>query len=99
MYPTQIRTLAMGLYVTISRIGAMTAPFTKELGVIFDAWVPRAVDSSACALLVLLGMCLPETLNLEFPDTIEDVKQRSVRKHQSSPSETDPLCGETITSL
>ncbi|KAK8773675.1 hypothetical protein V5799_011795, partial [Amblyomma americanum] len=31
LYPTQVRTLATGWTVTTSRIGAILAPFTKEL--------------------------------------------------------------------
>ncbi|KAH9372195.1 hypothetical protein HPB48_019224 [Haemaphysalis longicornis] len=31
LYPTQVRTLANGWSITTSRVGAILAPFTKEL--------------------------------------------------------------------
>lgn len=91
MYPTKIRTLATGFSITMSRVGAMIAPFTKELGVIFDVWVPRAVDVGVCVLLVLLGVSLPETFNLELPDTMDDIKRHRNKKHHSSCPEVEAL--------
>ncbi|XP_064457464.1 organic cation transporter protein-like [Ornithodoros turicata] len=91
MYPTRIRTLATGFSITMSRVGAMIAPFTKELGVTFNPWVPRAVDVGVCALLLLLGTLLPETFNLELPDTMEDVKLRRSKGDVKTPAETEAL--------
>ncbi|CAN7937102.1 unnamed protein product [Ixodes hexagonus] len=74
LFPTKIRTLATGFMSVASRIGAILAPFTKELGVIVGPWAPRAVDCSACVAIAALGLFLPETFKATLPDTIEDVK-------------------------
>ncbi|CAN7937100.1 unnamed protein product [Ixodes hexagonus] len=76
LYPTKIRTLAMGFTITVGRLGAIIAPFTKELGVIFAPWAPKAVDVAICIALTVIGALLPETFRAELPDTLEDIKQR-----------------------
>lgn len=86
MYPTQVRTLASGWSVTASRVGAIAAPFTKELAVIIGPWAPKAVDCVVCALSIVLSLMLPETFKMTLPDTVDDVKRRSMKKDP----ETDP---------
>ncbi|XP_064457466.1 organic cation transporter protein-like [Ornithodoros turicata] len=71
IYPTEIRTLATGFTITGSTLGAMAAPFVKELGVMFAPWIPRAVDVVVCLLLLFLGISLPESFNAELLDTME----------------------------
>ncbi|XP_029826559.4 organic cation transporter protein [Ixodes scapularis] len=77
LYPTKVRTLATGFMIMASRVGAMTAPFTKESGVIIGPWAPRVVDCCTCLCLLVLGLLLPETFKLPLPDNIEDIKSRS----------------------
>ncbi|XP_050024455.1 organic cation transporter protein-like [Dermacentor andersoni] len=79
LYPTQVRTLATGWTVTTSRVGAIVAPFTKELAVIIGPWAPKAVDCVVCVLSVLLALMLPETFKMTLPDTVDDVKRRSIK--------------------
>lgn len=79
MYPTQMRTLAMGWTVTTSRVGAIVAPFTKELAVVIGPWAPKAVDCVICVLSVLLALMLPETFKMTLPDTVGDVKRRGIK--------------------
>lgn len=74
LFPTQIRTLATGFMSVGSRVGAILAPFTKELGIIVGPWAPRAVDCAACVAIAGMGLLLPETFKAALPDTIEDVK-------------------------
>ncbi|CAN7937101.1 unnamed protein product [Ixodes hexagonus] len=76
LYPTRVRTLATGFAVTMSRFGAIVAPFTKELDVVVGPWAPRAVDGGICLTLAVLGLMLPETFRVPLPDTIEDVESR-----------------------
>ncbi|KAH7981838.1 hypothetical protein HPB52_001257 [Rhipicephalus sanguineus] len=75
LYPTRLRTTAMGFTITTSRIGAILAPFTKELGVVFFPWVPKVVDITGCACLILVSLPLPETFNEPLPDTLHDIKK------------------------
>ncbi|XP_037514495.1 organic cation transporter protein [Rhipicephalus sanguineus] len=79
MYPTQVRTLASGWSVTTSRVGAIVAPFTKELAVIIGPWAPKAVDCTVCVLCIILSLMLPETFKMTLPDTVDDVKRRSIK--------------------
>lgn len=88
LYPTKIRTLAMGFTITLGRVGAIIAPFTKELGVIFEPWAPKVVDIAICIVLAISGAMLPETFRAELPDTLEDIKQRREKKKQQ---ESKPL--------
>ncbi|KAM7297546.1 organic cation transporter protein [Ixodes scapularis] len=88
LYPTKIRTLAMGFTITLGRVGAIIAPFTKELGVIFEPWAPKVVDIAICIVLAICGAMLPETFRAELPDTLEDIKQRREKKKQQ---ESKPL--------
>lgn len=75
LYPTKLRTTAMGVTITMSRIGAMLAPFTKELGVVFYPWVPKVVDITMCTCLILVSLPLPETFKEPLPDTLHDIKK------------------------
>ncbi|XP_064459081.1 organic cation transporter protein-like [Ornithodoros turicata] len=77
LYPTRMRTLALGFSISTGRVGAILSPFTNELGIIFYPWVPRAVDAATGVILVLLSVTLPETLNIELPDTLKDIKTGS----------------------
>lgn len=74
LYPTKLRTTAMGFTITTSRIGAILAPFTKELGVVFFSWAPKVVDIAGCACLILVSLPLPETFKEPLPDTLHDIK-------------------------
>lgn len=76
LYPTKIRNVAIGFCMTMSRVGASLAPFTKELGVIIAPWVPSAVDTILCICMAVLGFTLPETYQVVLPDTIQDIEQR-----------------------
>lgn len=91
LYPTTIRTLAMGFSISVSRTGAILAPFTKELGVIFHAWVPIAVDTGVAGFMLLLALTLPETFNTELPDTVQDLHLGKTKQRNSISKETEAL--------
>ncbi|KAH7977986.1 hypothetical protein HPB49_004120 [Dermacentor silvarum] len=78
LYPTKLRTTAMGFTITTSRIGAILAPFTKELGVVFFSWAPKVVDIAGCACLILVSLPLPETFKEPLPDTLHDIKMANM---------------------
>lgn len=86
LYPTKLRTLAMGFTITLGRLGAIIAPFTKELGVIFAPWAPKIVDVAICIALGFLSALLPETFGKELPDTVEDIiKQKREKETTKEP--------------
>lgn len=82
LYPTKIRTLATGFTITIGRIGAILAPFTKETGVVIGPWAPKSIDCFCCIACALLGLLLPETFKMALPDTVQDAKSRSIKKEK-----------------
>ncbi|KAH9377551.1 hypothetical protein HPB48_012999 [Haemaphysalis longicornis] len=75
LYPTKLRTTATGFTITTSRVGAILAPFTKELGVVIAPWAPKLVDIVVCLTLILLSLPVPETFKAPLPDTLHDIKQ------------------------
>nr|XP_050024238.1 organic cation transporter protein-like isoform X1 [Dermacentor andersoni] len=88
LYPTRLRTTAMGFTITTSRVGAILAPFTKELGVVFFPWVPKVVDITVCACLILVSLPLPETFKEPLPDTLHDIKK--AKKSRKGKDPVDP---------
>ncbi|XP_077506831.1 organic cation transporter protein-like isoform X2 [Amblyomma americanum] len=92
LYPTKLRTTAMGFTITMSRVGAILAPFTKELGVVFAAWAPKVVDIAVCASLILVSVPLPETFKAPLPDTLHEIKQaRRTAKKSTAEAEAQPM--------
>ncbi|XP_075533874.1 organic cation transporter protein-like isoform X3 [Dermacentor variabilis] len=85
LYPTRLRTTAMGFTITTSRVGAILAPFTKELGVVFFPWVPKVVDITVCACLILVSLPLPETFKEPLPDTLHDIKKAKKSRKGKDP--------------
>lgn len=70
IFPTVVRTVGSGTSLMMGRIGAMVAPFIKELGNATDPIVPPLVYGSLAFLAALLILLLPETYNQCLPDTI-----------------------------
>ncbi|XP_077553839.1 organic cation transporter protein-like isoform X1 [Haemaphysalis longicornis] len=94
LYPTQVRTLANGWSITTSRVGAILAPFTKELAIVVGPWAPKAVDCAVCVLSVILALMLPETFKVTLPDTVDDIKRRSLKKRATVASEVSQAEGQ-----
>ncbi|XP_022664170.1 organic cation transporter protein-like isoform X2 [Varroa jacobsoni] len=69
-FPTQVRALAVGSSLTMSRIGAIIAPFINRLD---SRW-----RNVVCAVLVISGylwsLVLPETSQENLPDTLVEVR-------------------------
>lgn len=86
LYPTRLRTTATGFTITTSRVGAILAPFTKELGVVVAPWAPKLVDITVCIALVLVSLPVPETFKAPLPDTLHDIEQAKKSKKQSTPN-------------
>ncbi|GIY39017.1 solute carrier family 22 member 5 [Caerostris extrusa] len=64
VFPTVVRTVGSGTSLMMGRIGAMTAPFIKELSM--------ALLQIVSALMIAL---LPETYNQVLPDTICEAEE------------------------
>ncbi|XP_053406148.1 organic cation transporter protein-like isoform X1 [Mercenaria mercenaria] len=71
IYPTNYRNSGLGIASSISRIGALLAPFASNLALI-SLWIPGAIFGGMCLLVVILALRLPESAKHELPTTIED---------------------------
>uniref|UniRef100_A0A674P2S3 Solute carrier family 22 member 6 n=1 Tax=Takifugu rubripes TaxID=31033 RepID=A0A674P2S3_TAKRU len=75
LYPTVIRQTGMGFVSTMARTGSMAAPAVLILDEVFPA-LPSIVYGGAAVLAGFFACFLPETLNVELPDTINDVEEK-----------------------
>ncbi|XP_018495204.2 solute carrier family 22 member 6-like [Galendromus occidentalis] len=75
IHPTPVRSAGFALSMMFSRIGAMLAPFVKDL----STWIHHALPVYIFVLFTFADLwCLsklPETLDQPLPDTIEDVRR------------------------
>lgn len=80
-FPTPVRNVGLGVSSMVARIGGILAPYVNILG---DTWRPfPLVIFGALALAGgLLSLYLPETLNKQLPETIEEGEMfgKKVRK-------------------
>lgn len=70
-FPTVIRNVGVGLGSVCARVGSMIAPYIATMGKI-KPWLPPLIFGAGPLLGALLCLLLPETMNCELPETIED---------------------------
>ena len=82
LFPTNLRSLAMGLSSSIGQIGSMVAPYSRQLtgGL---SWGPGLLFTSISVICGLLLFLLPETKGTSLPTTIEELKAWEKRRNQS----------------
>ncbi|KYN15387.1 WD repeat and HMG-box DNA-binding protein 1 [Trachymyrmex cornetzi] len=73
VFPTVVRNVGVGLGSTSARIGSIIAPFIATMGAI-EPWLPPVIFGIAPILGATLCLFLPETMNCELPETIEDAE-------------------------
>ena len=71
VFPTVIRNVGVGLGSVCARIGSMIAPYIATMGKVAP-WLPPLIFGTGPLLGALLCFLLPETMNCELPETIED---------------------------
>ncbi|XP_008217215.1 WD repeat and HMG-box DNA-binding protein 1 [Nasonia vitripennis] len=71
VFPTVVRNVGIGAGSTCARIGSMIAPFVVRMGGTWP-WLPPLLFGSGLLFGVALCFFLPETMNCELPETIED---------------------------
>ncbi|XP_020290376.1 organic cation transporter protein-like isoform X2 [Pseudomyrmex gracilis] len=71
VFPTVVRNVGVGLGSISARIGSMIAPYIATMGTI-QPWLPPVVFGIGPILGAALCLFLPETMNCELPETIED---------------------------
>lgn len=88
-FPTVIRNVALGASSMSARVGGIAAPYLIYLA---DFWKPAPFFIFGVAVLIggVLSMLLPETLNTELPETIED-GERFGKSIEKKTAETEAL--------
>ncbi|ESO84000.1 hypothetical protein LOTGIDRAFT_155311 [Lottia gigantea] len=78
LFPTVLRNSGVGLCSVIARFGSMIAPYISDLGKLFkgelELALPLIVFGICSVVAGLLALLLPETMNRNLPDTIEEAK-------------------------
>ncbi|XP_048258453.1 organic cation transporter protein-like [Haliotis rufescens] len=78
LFPTPVRNVGLGAGSMCSRLGGVISPYIVDLGILveggFGEALPLMVFGGAAVLAGVLTFFLPETLNQDLPETIEDAK-------------------------
>ncbi|CAL1572924.1 unnamed protein product [Knipowitschia caucasica] len=73
LYPTVIRNAGMGLCSSAARVGSITAPYVIHLGT-YSRALPYLVMGSLTVASCGLNYFLPETLNKDLPETMDQMQ-------------------------
>lgn len=77
LFPTHLRSSAIGLCSTLGRVGAMVAVAVSGLDWVSPSLPPAIMAApAAMAALLLLRIPQPETKNCALPDTVEEESQQ-----------------------
>ncbi|XP_069137349.1 organic cation transporter protein-like isoform X2 [Argopecten irradians] len=74
IFPTNLRTVGMGLPSAAGRIGGMLAPFAGPLAERVK-WAPGAIFGCLCLLVTIVTPFLPEPMGHELPTLVEDLEE------------------------
>ncbi|XP_074662567.1 uncharacterized protein LOC141915059 [Tubulanus polymorphus] len=72
LFPTNLRNTGLGVCNVTSRIGAMIAPFSTYVIQIIP-WLPGVIIGAICVVAGILILCLPETHDKPFPQTLDEM--------------------------
>ncbi|XP_052087784.1 organic cation transporter protein-like isoform X2 [Mytilus californianus] len=76
LYPTVVRNTGIGIGCSFGNIGAMISPYIADINKLITGNLGRALPfvifGSLSILAGILSLWLPETLNHNLPETIED---------------------------
>jgi len=76
LFPTTVRSAAMGLCSTCGRIGGIMAPIIADMGRNVDPALPFIIFSIICIIVAALCCFLPETNHLSLPSTIKEAEEQ-----------------------
>lgn len=82
IFPTVVRNVGVGSSSTWARVGALVAPFIKQVADVTHPVVPLAVPGALSIISGFLLLLLPETKNRKIPDTLEE-GERFAKKWRS----------------
>lgn len=87
LFPTVIRNIAVGSSSMCARMGSMVAPFVAGLSKV-DSFMAPIIFGIVPIIGAILCLPLPETLDCQLPDTIEEAEEFGKKK---SKAENDRL--------
>ncbi|XP_054752662.1 organic cation transporter protein-like [Lytechinus pictus] len=85
LYPTNIRSAAMGMCSMFSRISGILAPLILTLARIWTP-LPLVIYGSVSVIAGLLTLFLPETLGQKLPETIEEGENFGINSDEDKSS-------------
>ncbi|GFR68649.1 solute carrier family 22 member 16 [Elysia marginata] len=86
MFPTNLRSQAVGLSSLMSRFGGMLGPFAGVLAK-QAVWAPGLVIGICAGIVCLVAVALPETSTRELPQTIPELQAWFKQKNRVSKSD------------
>lgn len=79
LFPTYLRNVAAGTFSMCARVGAMIAPFILPLSDVAE-WLPPLIFVVAPLIGIAFCYKLPETIDCQLPDTIEEAEEFAKNK-------------------
>ncbi|XP_068600495.1 solute carrier family 22 member 4-like [Brachionichthys hirsutus] len=77
IYPTVLRNVGLGMCSSAARIGSITAPYVIYLRT-YNKVLPYIVMGSLTIASSLVNFFLPETLNRDLPETLDQIQECQV---------------------
>ncbi|XP_071762813.1 organic cation/carnitine transporter 2 [Centroberyx gerrardi] len=74
IYPTVLRNVGIGMCSSAARIGSITAPYVIYLGS-YNKFLPYILMGSLTIGSSVVNLFLPETLNKDLPETVEQMQE------------------------
>ena len=85
MYPTVIRSIALGTCGSISRIGGMATPFVSNLLTGISPYIPMIIYSLICFVSTIVALLLPiETKGMNLVDSVEAPTTQNISNEKPS---------------
>ena len=75
----------------MTRVGSASAPYIVDILGAISAGIPTLIFGVFSLVAGLLALLLPETLNKELPETVDDVENWNKSKKQAEGSELKPV--------
>ena len=82
LYPTNLRSQAVGICSTVSRIFGLVAPFVAQLAIYWNP-LPMLTLGVPSIFSAFMVYSLPETKNIELPNLMMDANKLETLKTQS----------------
>lgn len=80
LYPTDVRSVGLGIASSMSRIGSMVAPFSRIL-VSYAEWAPSCLFGTGLLLSFIFIICfMPETSKHQLSQTMVELKESRQEK-------------------